>query len=260
VSDEAILSVVQSYTRESGVRQLERELGKLARKVARRVASGEVQRVVVEDKVVSELLGRPRVHPERMAPADTVGVATGMFYTPMGGDIMFVEASVMPGKSGLVLTGQLGDVMKESGRGALTYAKSNWGQLGISQEAITDKEVHIHVPAGAVPKDGPSAGITMATALISALSNQKVRRDVAMTGELTLTGRVLPIGGLKEKVLGALRAGIKEIVMPAENAADLDDIPPEIMDELNFHLVHDLDEVMDIALMGEAPQPCRPGL
>ena len=258
VSDEAILSVVQSYTRESGVRQLERELGKLARKVARRVASGEVDRVIVEDKVVSELLGRPRVHPERMAPVDTIGVATGMFYTPMGGDIMFVEASVMPGEGGLLLTGQLGDVMKESGRGALTYAKSNWNSLGINQEAITDKEVHIHVPAGAVPKDGPSAGITMATALVSVLSNRKVRRDVAMTGELTLTGRVLPIGGLKEKVLGALRAGITEIVMPAENAADLDDISSEVMDELNFHLVHDLDEVMQIALLGEAPRPRRP--
>ena len=257
VTDEAILSVVQSYTRESGVRQLERELGKLARKVARRVASGEVQSVTVENEVVRELLGRPRVHPERMAPADTIGVATGMFYTPMGGDIMFVEASVMPGEGGLVLTGQLGDVMKESGRGALTYAKTNWNSLGISQEAITDKEVHIHVPAGAVPKDGPSAGITMATALVSALSNRKVRRDVAMTGELTLTGRVLPIGGLKEKVLGALRAGIKEIVMPAENAADLDDISPEVMDELNFHLVHDLDEVMGIALLGEPPRPHR---
>ncbi len=257
VTDEAIMSVVQSYTRESGVRQLERELGKLARKVARQIASGEVKQVDVDGAVVRELLGRPRVHPERMAPVDTVGVSTGMFYTPMGGDIMFVEASVMPGEGGLVLTGQLGDVMKESGRGALTYAKSNWKQLGITQEAITNKEVHIHVPAGAVPKDGPSAGITMATALVSALSSRKVRRDVAMTGELTLTGRVLPIGGLKEKVLGALRAGIKEIIIPAENAADLDDIPAEVMGELNFHLVHDLDEVMDIALLGEGPRPRR---
>ena len=257
VSDEAVVSVIESYTRESGVRQLERELGKLSRKVARRVASGEVERVGVDGGVVRELLGRPRVHPERMSPVDTVGVATGMFYTPMGGDIMFVEASVMPGEGGLVLTGQLGDVMKESGRGALTYAKSNWTLLGINQEAITDKEVHIHVPAGAVPKDGPSAGITMATSLISALSNRKVRRDVAMTGELTLTGRVLPIGGIKEKVLGALRAGIKEIILPAANAAHLDDIPSEVMDELNFHLVHDLDEVVEIALMGEGPRPRR---
>ena len=257
VADEAISLVIQSYTRESGVRQLERELGKVARKVARRIASGQVERLRVDSDVVGELLGKPRVHPERMAPVDTVGVSTGMFYTPMGGDIMFVEASVMPGEGGLVLTGQLGDVMKESGRGALTYAKSNWKQLGITQEAITDKEVHIHVPAGAVPKDGPSAGITMATALVSALSNRKVRRDVAMTGELTLTGRVLPIGGLKEKVLGALRAGISEIIMPADNAADLDDIPSEVIGELNFHLVHDLDEVMEIALLGEGPRPRR---
>ena len=258
VTDDAILAVVQQYTRESGVRQLEREMGKLARKVARRIASAQVEKMRVDGEVVRELLGRPRVHPERMAPVDTVGVSTGMFYTPMGGDIMFVEASVMPGEGGLVLTGQLGDVMKESGRGALTYAKSNWERLGIKHEAIQDKEVHIHVPAGAVPKDGPSAGITMATALVSALSNRKVRRDVAMTGELTLTGRVLPIGGLKEKVLGALRAGIHEIIMPAENAAELDEIPTEVMGDLNFHLVHDLDEVMDIALLGEGPRPRRP--
>ncbi|MSR35294.1 MAG: endopeptidase La [Gemmatimonadetes bacterium] len=251
ISDDAVLAVIQKYTREAGVRQLERELGKLARKVARRIAGGQTEKVNADDEVVRDLLGRPRVHPERMAPVDTVGVSTGMFYTPMGGDIMFVEASVMPGDGGLVLTGQLGDVMKESGRGALTYAKSNWERLGIRAESVQNKEVHIHVPAGAVPKDGPSAGITMATALVSALSNRKVRRDVAMTGELTLTGRVLPIGGLKEKVLGALRAGIKEIIMPAENAADLDEIPAEVMNELNFHLVHDLDEVMDIALLDE---------
>ena len=257
VTEETILAVIQQYTREAGVRQLEREMGKLARKVARRIASGQVERVHVDVEVVRELLGRPRVHPERMAPIDTVGVATGMFYTPMGGDIMFVEASVMPGDGGLLLTGQLGDVMKESGRGALTYAKSNWDRLGISQDALPGKEVHIHVPAGAVPKDGPSAGITMATALVSALSNHKVRRDVAMTGELTLTGRVLPIGGLKEKVLGAVRAGIKEIIMPAENAAELEDIPSEVMDELTFHLVHDLDEVIEIAQLDASPRARR---
>ena len=258
VNDDAVLAVIQQYTRESGVRQLEREIGKLARKIARRIAAGGVERVQVDDEAVRELLGRPRVHPERIASVDTVGVSTGMFYTPMGGDIMFVEASVMPGDGGLVLTGQLGDVMKESGRGALTYAKTNWERLGISEDSLKDKEVHIHVPAGAVPKDGPSAGITMATALVSALSNHKVRRDVAMTGELTLTGRVLPIGGIKEKVLGALRAGIKEIVMPAENAADLEDIPDEVMDELEFHLVHDLDEVMDIALLRDSRRGRRP--
>lgn len=260
VTDDAVLAIIQQYTREAGVRQLEREIGKLARKVARRIAVGGTERVEVDADTVRELLGRPRVHPECIASFDTVGVATGMFYTAVGGDIMFVEASVMPGDGGLVLTGQLGDVMKESGRAALTFAKSNWERLGIGEHALTGQEVHLHVPAGAVPKDGPSAGITMATALVSTLSNRKVRRDVAMTGELTLTGRVLPIGGVKEKVLGALRAGIKEVVMPAENAADLEDIPEDVMTVLVFHLVQDLDEVMDIALLGERLRNRRPAV
>jgi ATP-dependent Lon protease len=251
IDDEGILSVIQKYTREAGVRQLERELGKLSRKVARKVAGGEVERMKVEPETVRDLLGRPRVHPEQMAPADVVGVATGMFYTPMGGDIMFVEASVMPGKGGLVLTGQLGDVMKESGRAALSYAKAQYAHLGIPEGALTDREVHIHVPAGAVPKDGPSAGITMATALVSALSGRKVRRDVSMTGELTLTGRVLPIGGLKEKILGAVRAGITEIILPKENEADLEDIPEEVAENLTFHIVEDLDQVIEVALLDE---------
>lgn len=198
---------------------------------------------------VRELLGRPRVHPEVMADEDVVGVATGMFYTPMGGDIMFVEVSVMPGEGGLTLTGQLGDVMKESGRAALSYAKAHWGELGITEEGLKGREVHIHVPAGAVPKDGPSAGITMATALISSLSGRKVRHDVAMTGELTLTGRVLPIGGLKEKVLGAIRAGIKEIILPKDNEADIDDIPADVQQTLIFHLAETLDDVMAVALV-----------
>jgi ATP-dependent Lon protease len=252
MGDPAILSVVQKYTREAGVRQLERELGKLSRKVARKIASGEVENIEVDDEVVRGLLGRPRVHPEQMAPTDALGVATGMFYTPMGGDIMFVEASVMRGKGGLVLTGQLGDVMKESGRAALSYAKSHYELLGIPEEALKDREVHIHVPAGAVPKDGPSAGITMATALVSALSGRRVRRDVAMTGELTLTGRVLPIGGLKEKILGAVRAGITEIILPKDNEADLDDIAEEVTEALTFHSVEDLDSVIRVALLDEA--------
>ncbi len=251
MEDDAVLSVIQKYTREAGVRQLERELGKLSRKVARKIASGEVESLDVDHEVVRELLGRPRVHPEQMAATDAVGVATGMFYTPMGGDIMFVEASVMKGKGGLVLTGQLGDVMKESGRAALSYAKAQYAHLGIPEEALEDREVHIHVPAGAVPKDGPSAGITMATALVSALSGRKVRRDVAMTGELTLTGRVLPIGGLKEKILGAVRSGIREIILPKENEADLEDIPEEVAENLTFHSVEDLDQVIAIALAEE---------
>lgn len=256
LDDDAILSVIQQYTREAGVRQLERELGKVGRKVARRIAAGKTPGVALGEEDVRELLGRPRVHPERMAQEDTVGVATGMFYTPMGGDIMFVEASVMPGE-GLVLTGQLGDVMKESGRAALSYAKSHHSVLGIGEDSLKGKEVHIHVPAGAIPKDGPSAGITMATALVSALSGRKVRRDVAMTGELTLTGRVLPIGGVKEKLLGAIRAGIREIILPADNEADLEDLHPQVREQLKIHLVNELDEVIRVALRTEGGAPKR---
>ncbi|HKJ03024.1 MAG TPA: endopeptidase La [Longimicrobiales bacterium] len=255
MTDEAVLTVVQNYTREAGVRQLEREVGKFARKVARTIAAGKVEKMDATPEDVRELLGRPRVHPERMAEEDTVGVATGMFYTPMGGDIMFVEASVFPGEGGFVLTGQLGDVMKESGRAALSYAKAHWKSLGIAEESLQKREVHIHVPAGAIPKDGPSAGITMATALVSALSGRKVRRDVSMTGELTLTGRVLPIGGLKEKVLGAIRAGIHEIIVPVDNEADLEDIPDDVQERLTVHLVETLDEVIAVALRGDSGAP-----
>lgn len=251
VADAAILSVIQSYTHEAGVRQLERELGKLGRKVARKIASDESEGMEISSAEAKDLLGRPRVFPERRAADDTVGVATGMFYTPMGGDIMFVEASVMPSEGSLVLTGQLGDVMKESARAALSYAKSNCRTLGIGQSALDKREIHIHVPAGAVPKDGPSAGITMATALISAVSGRKVRADLAMTGELTLTGRVLPIGGVKEKVLGAVRAGIREIILPQENEAHLEDLPDEVRNTLTVHLVEDLHRVVELSL-------CRP--
>jgi ATP-dependent Lon protease len=250
VTDAALSEIITSYTREAGVRQLEREIGKLGRKVARQIASGEVERVAVDAKDVGDLIGRPKVHPEHKAGEDQVGVATGMYYTPVGGDIMFVEASVMRGKGELVLTGQLGDVMKESARAALTYAKSHADQLGIREEAFRGTDVHIHVPAGAIPKDGPSAGVTMATALVSALSRRSVRHDLAMTGEITLRGRVLPIGGVKEKVLGAVRAGIGTIVLPKENAADLDDLPEDVRSSLDVHLVEDLDEVLTLALRG----------
>ena len=252
MEDDAVLSVVQSYTRESGVRQLEREVGRFARKVARQIAGGKVEKINASKSDVRELLGRPRVHPERIADEDTVGVATGMFYTPMGGDIMFVEASIMPGdgNGGFILTGQLGDVMKESGRAALSFAKAHWKQLGIEEDSLRGRDVHIHVPAGAIPKDGPSAGITMATALVSAVSGRKIRRDVSMTGELTLTGRVLPIGGLKEKVLGAVRAGITEVILPIDNEADLEDIPDEVRERTTFHLAETLDDVISTALVG----------
>jgi len=237
ITDAALSEIITSYTREAGVRQLEREIGKLGRKVARQIAGGEVERVAVDAKDVDDLIGRPRVHPEHKAREDQVGVATGMYYTPVGGDIMFVEASVMRGKGELVLTGQLGDVMKESARAALTYAKSHADPLGIPEEAFANTDIHIHVPAGAIPKDGPSAGVTMATALVSALSRRPARHDLAMTGEVTLRGRVLPIGGVKEKVLGAVRAGIRTIVLPIENAADLDDLPEDVRSSLDVHLV-----------------------
>jgi len=249
IDEKGLLALIQEYTHEAGVRQIERELGKLARKVARMIAAGEAKSLKATKKVIRELMGRPRVHPERMALVDTVGVATGMFYTPMGGDIMFVEVSTMSGDGGLVLTGQLGDVMKESGRAALSFAKSNCQKLGVAEDSLKGKEVHIHVPAGAIPKDGPSAGITMATALVSTLCGNKVRKDVAMTGELTLTGRVLPIGGVKEKLLGAVRAGISTIIIPKENEADLEDLKDDVRKKLTVHLVENLNQVIDLALI-----------
>jgi ATP-dependent Lon protease len=268
ITDDGLGEVVSSYTREAGVRQLEREIGKLGRKVARRIADGNAGSVLVDRKDVHELLGRPKVHPEHKAGEDQVGVATGMYYTPAGGDIMFVEASLMRGKGDLVLTGQLGDVMKESARAALTYAKSHADRLGIPEEGLADTDIHIHVPAGAIPKDGPSAGVTMATALVSALSRRPARHDLAMTGEITLRGRVLPIGGVKEKVLGAVRAGIRTIVLPKENEPDLEDLPEEVRKSLEVHPVEDLGEVLSLALRGarfeagqlvfEGPAPVEP--
>jgi ATP-dependent Lon protease len=246
--DSALKAIISGYTREAGVRQLERELGKIARKVAREIAAGEATAITVDAVAVDRLLGRPRVHPERAARTPEIGIATGMYYTPVGGDIMFVEASVMRGKGELVLTGQLGDVMKESARAGLTYAKTHADELGIPVDRFLEKDLHIHVPAGAVPKEGSSAGITMATALISALGHTPVRHDIAMTGEVTLSGRVLPIGGVKEKVLGALRAGITTIVLPKENLADLDDIGPAERERLTVHGVAHLSEVLAIAL------------
>ena len=247
VADESILRIVTEYTREAGVRNLERELGSLARKTARRIAAGEAGRVSVGPDDLRDLLGQPKVHPEEKLERDTVGVATGVYYTPAGGDIMLVEASIMEGKDDLVLTGQMGDVMKESARAALTYARTHSDALDIDEEDLDKREIHVHVPAGAVPKEGPSAGIAMTVALVSALGGHPVRHDVAMTGEITLTGRVLPIGGVKEKVLGAVRAGIREMILPAENEGDLEELPDQVRDEVTFHLVESLDEVMALA-------------
>jgi ATP-dependent Lon protease len=272
-TDDAVANIVANYTRESGVRQLERQVGAVCRKVARRVATGN-DGILADRKIdadeVRELLGRPKVHPERAAEQNEVGMATGMYYTPVGGDIMFVEASirrreapvstedgetasrVQAAPMSLILTGQLGEVMKESARAALTYATNNAGALGIPPHRLDGAmEAHIHVPAGAIPKDGPSAGIAIATALVSEMSGRPVRRDVAMTGEITLRGRVLPIGGLKEKVLGAHRAGIKHIIIPIENDADLEDVPDEVRQQLTFHPVSTLPEVLQIAMADE---------
>ena len=268
LEEEAIMQLISNYTRESGVRQLEREIGKVARKVARRIATGAEQ-TMIDDGVISadevrELLGRPRVRPEKAAAQHEVGVATGMYYTPMGGDIMFVEASTRPltqtapadGSGGgvpvsLILTGQLGDVMKESARAAFSFVTKNAESLGIPHARLGAVETHIHVPAGAIPKDGPSAGVSIATALASELSGRPVRKDLAMTGEITLRGRVLPIGGVKEKVLGALRAGITNVILPRDNEADMEDVPDEAKKVLTFHFVDTLQDVLKLALVRE---------
>ncbi|WKW13328.1 endopeptidase La [Pseudogemmatithrix spongiicola] len=265
--DDAIASLVSKYTRESGVRQLEREIGKVARKVARRIATKEgedpTKDGIISAEEVRELLGRPKVHPEKANVAHEVGIATGMYYTPMGGDIMFVEASVRPlaaptaeggAPVSLILTGQLGDVMKESARAAFTYVTKNAEALGIPKSKLGTVETHIHVPAGAIPKDGPSAGVAISTALASELSGRPVRKDIAMTGEVTLRGRVLPIGGVKEKVLGALRAGITDVILPKDNEADVEDVPDEARGQLRFHFVGTLEEVLALALL---PEPTK---
>jgi ATP-dependent Lon protease len=247
LTDDAIREVITGYTREAGVRQLERELGRLARKITRKIAARDLERASLDRVDVRPLLGRPRVHPEKANREDQVGMATGMYYTPAGGDIMFVEAAPMRGKGELILTGQLGDVMKESARAAWTFARANADWLSID-DRVFERDIHVHVPAGAIPKDGPSAGIAMATAIVSALSGRAARHDVAMTGEITLSGRVLPIGGLKEKVLGAVRAGITHIVIPRDNQADLDDLPAEVRERLIVSPVDTLGAALAITL------------
>ncbi len=249
LSEEAVRGVIEGYTREAGVRQLERSIASIARKAARRIAGGEAREVRVETPAsVRALLGKPQVHPAQRRAREEPGVATGMYYTQAGGDIMHVEASILPGTGALVLTGQLGEVMKESGRAALTYARTRAPELGVPEGRLRDREFHVHVPAGAVPKDGPSAGVTMALALLSALSSRPIRSDLAMTGEITLRGRVLAIGGVKEKVLGAHRAGIPAILLPRDNEADLDEIDEEVRRTLSFHLVETLDEAIAVAM------------
>jgi ATP-dependent Lon protease len=249
VDDAVLRVVVTEYTREAGVRQLERELGTLVRRTATEIASGARGAPVAVDRAaVREALGRPKVFHEAAIRTAVPGVATGLAVTGVGGDVLFVEAATMAGGGGLVLTGQLGDVMRESARIALTYVKSHASDLGIDDRALEGRELHVHVPAGAIPKDGPSAGITMVTAIASLLSRRPVKSTVGMTGEVTLQGRVLPIGGLKQKVLAAHAAGLTDVIVPERNEPDLDDIPSEIRNQIRFHVVRTVDEVLTHAL------------
>jgi ATP-dependent Lon protease len=247
--DDVLRLVVSEYTREAGVRQLERELGTVIRKTATRIAAGHQPKpVVVDAAAVLEALGRPKFYREVAARTGVPGVATGLAVTGVGGDVLFVEAASMAGKGGLVLTGQLGDVMKESARIALTYIQSHAPQLGIDERAFDSREFHVHVPAGAIPKDGPSAGVTMVTALASLLTGRPVKNTVGMTGEVTLQGRVLPIGGLKQKVLAAHAAGLTTIILPKRNEPDLDEVPLDVREHMQFHPVTSVDEVVALAL------------
>lgn len=251
ITHEALLLLVRDYTREAGVRTLEREIGRAARKVVTKIAEGDVEKVVIDDKKVRELLGKPRYgyREEIEERTDMPGVATGLAWTPVGGEILFVEAARMPGGKGFQYTGQLGEVMQESARTALSYIRSKAVDLGVDETVFEKNDIHLHVPAGAVPKDGPSAGVTMAVALASLLMGQPVRSNVAMTGEITLRGQVLPVGGIKDKVLAAHRLGVDTVIIPKKNENDLDDLPEEVRDSLKFILAEKVDDVLAAALL-----------
>jgi len=254
--DDAIRTVIQRYTREAGVRNLERELSSICRKVARKVVvEGKGFKEEVTAEKVTDYLGVPRYRPSMAEEQNEIGIATGLAWTEVGGEILVTEATLMPGKGTLTLTGKLGDVMQESAQAAMSYVRSRAGEFGIPADFNKKTDVHVHVPEGAIPKDGPSAGITLATALVSALTRIAVRKDVAMTGEITLRGKVLPIGGVKEKVLAAHRAGVKNIVLPKDNEKDLADIPKPVLDALDVHMVESMDEVLKLALTAPLPAP-----
>jgi ATP-dependent Lon protease len=258
-TDEAIQTIIQRYTREAGVRNLERELSSICRKVARKVVvEGKGFQENITAEKVTEYLGVPRFRPSMAEEKEEIGVATGLAWTEVGGEILVTEATLMPGRGHLTLTGKLGDVMQESAQAAMSWVRSKADELGIPKEFNKKTDVHIHVPEGAIPKDGPSAGITLATALVSALARVPVRTDVAMTGEITLRGKILPIGGVKEKVLAAHRAGIKTIIMPKDNEKDLADIPKNVLDSMNMYLVGQMDEVLKIAMAGPMPAAISP--
>ena len=255
VTDDVINLLTARYTREAGVRQLERTIGNLARKVALNVAQGKTEKVKITEDDVKSYLGAPRFYPEKARDELPAGVATGMAWTEMGGEVLFIEATMLPGGSGLTLTGQLGDVMKESAQAARSYLWSHADELGIDPKKIKENGVHVHVPAGAIPKDGPSAGVTMSSALASLYTGRKVRSDTSMTGEITLSGLVFPVGGVKEKVLAAHRAGIRRIIMPHQNEAIIEDIPEDVRGELEFILAHRIDDVLEAALEKDQSVP-----
>jgi ATP-dependent Lon protease len=257
ITDEVLVALVQAYTKEAGVRNLERELANIMRKVARSVAEGRKRKTVVDLKKLEEYLGPPRFEYGELEAEDQTGSAIGLVVTEVGGDVVAVEVTKMEGKEDFILTGQLGDVMRESARAALSWIRSNAPALGIPRETFETNTLHIHVPAGGIPKDGPSAGVTMATAMVSALTGIPVRKDVAMTGEITLRGRVLPIGGLKSKILAAHLAGAGMVILPRKNEKDLRDIPEEIRKQLKLVLVDTMDQVLEAALR-RRPQPLEP--
>jgi ATP-dependent Lon protease len=248
ITDPALVQLISQYTRESGVRNLEREIANLCRKVAKRIAEGKKKRFVITAKNISKYLGAPKYLPEEEIEKDEVGVTTGLAWTETGGDIIYIEAIMMKGRGNLTLTGQLGDVMKESAQAALSYIRSRAKSLGIKEDMFSKNDIHIHVPAGAIPKDGPSAGITMATSIASVLTGRPVNKNVAMTGEVTLRGRVLPIGGLKEKTLAAKRMGINTVIMPKRNSKDMDDLPKYIKKDMEYIFVETMDDVLKAAL------------
>jgi ATP-dependent Lon protease len=259
ISKTALAAIIQQYTQEAGLRQLEREIGTICRKVARRLAEGKKETVRVSAKNLHEFLGAPKIIPEEVLKKDQIGVATGLAWTAVGGDVLFIEALKMKGKGNLVLTGQLGEVMRESAQAAYSYAKSRARELEINEEDFTNYDLHIHIPEGAIPKDGPSAGITLATAMVSALSQRPIRKDVAMTGEITLRGNVLPVGGIKEKVLAARRARVSKIILPQQNRRDMDEVPQEPFKGIEFVYVENMRQVFREALKEKTAPPLTTG-
>jgi ATP-dependent Lon protease len=259
ISEAALRGVIRQYTRESGVRNLEREIGSVFRHAAMRIAEGAAEQVTVEEADLAKILGAARYESDIALRTSLPGVATGLAWTPVGGDILFIEASRVAGSGRLVLTGQLGDVMKESAQAALTLVKSRREEIGIgTEEDLNRSDIHVHVPAGAIPKDGPSAGVAMYVALASLISGRKVRHDVAMTGEISLRGLVLPVGGIKEKVIAAARAGIRTVLLPARNQRDLEDIPEEVRQQLRIVWLERVDQAFEEAVENGTPAPRKP--